>query len=128
MRHIFQRHMTDCFPTCIAMLADIPHDFAIWLTHPLRFKRQSYATNDLRGAEVLEALGFKLQRSGKKDFTKLKKPAILFLHYSGKYKNTRHVAVWDPEQKKVLDPCRDNKNITLREYKRYLEFAWVVTK
>lgn len=86
------------------MVAGISHSQAVKLVHPFRKKGESYETDDNHGLLVLRRLGFKVQkRTSLKDFTTLKQPAIVAFAIDSK---SGHVAVWDPEQQKILNPSR----------------------
>lgn len=123
MRRLFQRYRTDCFPTCIAMVADISHREAIQLVHPIRLKGWDYATSDRRGVQVLRFLGFKVRKRYIKDFTKLKQVAILQLtHESGE-----HVVVWDPLYKRVLEPARNSRYLPFSWYKKRINHVFIIT-
>lgn len=126
MQHLYQKFETDCFPTCIAMVSGISHKWALFLTHPLRRKGEPYTTTDPRGVEVLRLLGFRVRKRYVKNFTKLKQPAILSLHFPNE--KTGHVAVWDPEQKKVLEPYRSYHSVTNKQYQKALEYVWILSR
>jgi ABC-type bacteriocin/lantibiotic exporter with double-glycine peptidase domain len=123
LRRIYQRYQTDCFPTCIAMVAGISHRAAMQLVHPIRLKGWDYGTSDERGVRILRFLGFKVRKRYIKDFTKLKEVAILELtHEKG-----RHVVVWDPLQKRVLEPSRNDRYLPNSWYKKRLHYVFIIT-
>lgn len=124
MRHIFQHYNSDCFPTCIAMIADISHATAIQMVHPFRFKRQSYETGDDRATLVLRRLGFKVRKRYHIDFTKLNQIAIVCIRVGV---NHSHVVVWDPESKRVLDPSPHDRYTPISYYQDNFEWAMIVT-
>src|ERR1700679_1280394 len=104
MKHIYQRYESDCFPTCLAMVANISYTKAIRLIHPCRKKGSPYLTHHPVALKVLRKLGFKVRTRYVKNLTALKQIAIIFLDIDGK--DIWHVVVWDPKQKKVLDPYK----------------------
>jgi ABC-type bacteriocin/lantibiotic exporter with double-glycine peptidase domain len=127
MRHIFQRYQSDCVPTCIAIIADISYHEAMRLVHPFHIKRQGYSARaDIRGSKVLRSLGFRVRKRYIKDFTKLKDAAILsIIHRDGK-----HVVVWDPLRKRILDP---GPNLYREKhphswYKKRINYALIITR
>ena len=123
MRHIYQRYQTDCFPTCIAMVAGISHREAMRLVHPIRLKGWGYGTYDHVAVRVLRNLGLKVRKRYIKDFTKLKQVAILQItHDKGE-----HVAVWDPLKKKVLEPSRKGQGLSNSWYKERLNYVYLIT-
>lgn len=115
MQHIRQRFGTDCFPTCIAMIAGIPHEKAIKAVHPKRKKHSTYATNVFQGSKALDKL--KIPHDWKFNFARLfneknlklkdiKNPAIVCIKFPWQ-ERYQHVVVWDPIKKKVYDPGMD---------------------
>lgn len=70
-------------------------------------------------------MGFKVRKRYVKDFTKLKRPAILSLQFPNE--DGGHVAVWDAEQKKVLEPYRSYQ-LTNKQYQKNLEFVWILSR
>lgn len=106
MKHILQRYATDCYPACIAMVADISLTEAIRLVHPFRLKGSLYLTEDDRGVQVLRSLGFKVRKRLKLDMAQLNDRAIIAV--AGIDGDDGHVAVWDPIKKKILDPGRES--------------------
>ena len=125
MRHIFQRYASDCFPTCIAMIAGLSHAKALKLVHPIRYKGQSYETSDSRAVRVLRELGFKVRKRYIKDFTKLKQLAILALKVEGA--NFGHVVVWDPKSKRILNPTYKHNQHSYADYSKRLEYAFIIS-
>jgi hypothetical protein len=125
LRHIYQRCESDCFPTCLAMISGWSHRQAIEYVHPFRKKGQPYTTYDHQIVRSLRALGYKVRKRYVKDFTKLKNTAILSLQCPGE--KSGHVAVWDPIRRKVLEPHRDYRYYPISEYKKQLEFVWIIT-
>jgi ABC-type bacteriocin/lantibiotic exporter with double-glycine peptidase domain len=127
MRRIYQRYATDCFPTCVAMIADISWRQAMWLIHPFHLRGYSYNTYDHQAVRALRSLGFKVRkRYIGKDFTKLKQPTILIIdggHPSGDF----HVAVWDPIRKRVLEPSRRDRYLPLSFYKERLRYVYLIS-
>ena len=100
MKHVLQRYATDCYPACIAMVADISLTEAIRLVHPFRLKGSLYLTDDDRAVTVLRRLGFKVRKRYKLDLAQLNDRAIIAVSVG----DEGHVAVWDPIKKKILDP------------------------
>lgn len=125
MRHIYQRCDSDCFPTCLAMISGFSHRQAVEYVHPFRRKGQSYTTYDHQIVNSLRGLGYKVRKRYIKDFNKLRNTAILSLYVPDE--KAGHVAVWDPIKRKVLEPHRDYQNYSISEYKKYLEFVWIIT-
>lgn len=125
MRRINQRYRSDCFPTCIAMIAGISHSEAIKLVHPFRFKGTDYGTHDDRGMAALRRLGFKVRKRKNINFTTLNQVAIVCISFHD-LKNIKqyHVVVWDPIDKKILDPSPYDKNTPISFYKDNME--WVI--
>jgi ABC-type bacteriocin/lantibiotic exporter with double-glycine peptidase domain len=123
LRHLYQRYRSDCFPTCIAMVADISHREAMQLVHPFHMKGQDYGTYDKRGVHVLRQLGFKVRKRYLKNFTQLKDIAIISLtHEKGP-----HVAVWDPFQKRILEPSRVGCDLPYSWYKKRINHVFILT-
>lgn len=111
MRYIKQKFMTDCFPTCIAMVADIPHAKALKEVHPRRKKGSSYGTYYWLGMSVLKRLGFEIKIKHLPSYrnmklSSIKKLSILRLQWKRKGKQCNHVVIYDPLTKKILDPAR----------------------
>jgi len=105
------------------MVAGISHRAAMRLVHPIRLKGWDYATEDERGVRVLRYLGFRVRKRYIKDFTKLKNVAILELtHEKG-----RHVVVWDPFQKRVLEPSRGSQYLPNSWYKKRIHYVFILS-
>lgn len=124
LRQIRQHFATDCFPTCIAMVAGISWRQAIQLVHPIRIKGWGYGTHDYRAVQVLRLLGFKIRKRYIKDFTKLKDVAIL----AHTHERGEHVAVWDPVQQRVIDPSPRRKGQTNSWYKKRINHVLIITR
>jgi ABC-type bacteriocin/lantibiotic exporter with double-glycine peptidase domain len=104
MKSIKQKHKSDCFPTCIAMVSGISHRRALKLCHPRHKKRQPYYTSIPCAIGVLERLGFNIKTHKKPRFKKLadiKRLAIIEIRVG---EDDSHVVVWDPQTKKIHDP------------------------
>jgi ABC-type bacteriocin/lantibiotic exporter with double-glycine peptidase domain len=115
MRHIFQRCESDCFPTCIAMVAGITHSAAIELVHPRHQKGNDYATSLLEGAKALRRLGFVVwPRLNVHSFASIKNNAIISVHF--KCEEFGHVVVWDANKKRILDPYKGYRTIPKCRY------------
>lgn len=126
MKFIRQRCESDCFPTCIAMIANISHREAVELVHPLHYKGTGYSTYDERGVRVLRDLGFKVRKRYITSFNKLKQVAIISIQFAGE--SGGHVAIWDPERKKVLEPYRNYQKLTIADYKKNLRFVYLISR
>lgn len=123
MRHIYQRYASDCFPTCIAMVAGISHREAMRLVHPFHLKGWDYETYDHQAVRTLRLLGFKVRKRYLKNFTQLKDAAILAITHEG----GPHVAVWDPVSKQVLEPSRTDRYLPHSWYKERLDYVFIIT-
>jgi len=123
MKHVIQRYATDCYPACIAMVADISLTKAIRLVHPIRLKGSLYLTDDDRGVQVLRQLGFKVRKRLKLDLAKLNERAIIAVAVG----DEGHVAVWDPIKKKILDPDPMGRWIPLSWYQEHLEYVLILS-
>jgi hypothetical protein len=124
MRHIYQRYASDCFPTCIAIVANISHNFALKLLNPFHKKGSSYESQDDDAIRILRFLGFKVRKRFIKDFTTLTQPAILAISVDDE--NFGHVVVWDPETKQVLDPSRGDR-YGISHYKKRLRYVFILS-
>jgi hypothetical protein len=106
------------------MISGLSHRQAVELVHPFRSKGQEYTTYDERGVAVLRYLGYKVSKRYLKDFNRLKQIAVLSLHFPNE--TSGHVAIWDPERKKILEPYRGYQNLSISYYKKNLEFIWLI--
>lgn len=125
MREIYQRCHTDCFPTCVAMVANISHRQAIQLIHPFHVKGQDYLTFEGDAVRALRFLGFKVRKRYLKDFTQLKNSAIVIVN-GADYRGDGHTVVWDPESQRIIDPAR-NQNVSLSFYQERTTHLYIVT-
>ena len=122
MRPIYQRCTSDCFPTCVAMIAGISHRQAIKLIHPFHIKGTEYSTPDEDAIKTLRYLGFKVRKRYLKNFEELNSPAILVIEDN----DTAHVSVWDPESQTVFEPVR-GWNPPISYYKEKLQYIYIIT-
>lgn len=110
MQHIKQRFRTDCFPTCIAMIAGITHEKAIKIVHPRRKRGSRYGTNLITGCKALKKLKIRhnwfMPWGEKVKLKDIKNPAIICVKFP-EHTTYSHVVVWDPNNNKILDPGMD---------------------
>lgn len=128
MRHIYQRCESDCFPTCIAIVAGISHYEAVRRVHPFHKKGTEYATTDDKAIQVLRNLGFKVRKRYYTSFWDIEETAILIVRFQNENKDNYHVVVWDPVEKKILEPYRKYRTVPLYLYEKAFEYALLVTK
>ena len=126
MRRLYQRYATDCYPTCIGMVADLSYAQAIRLVHPFRFKGSAYSTDDNRGIQVLRNLGFRVRKRYLKNFTKLKQLAIVII-VDPEGKTEGHAVVWDPVNKEILDPDRKALWTPISFYQQHIDYVLILT-
>ncbi len=104
MRKLRQRYANDCFPTCVAMIKNIPHNKIIKIAYPNHKKGTKYKSFCLKDCHRL-LKKTKLSVTVKPPVKKLidiKTPAIISIVW--KTHNMGHAVVWDPVTKKVYDP------------------------
>lgn len=107
------------------MISGFSHRQAVEYVHPFHRKGQPYTTYDDQIPRIMRALGYKVRKRYVKDFTKLRNTAILSLHFVGE--TSGHVAVWDPIRREVLEPHRFYQYCSISEYKKNLQFVWIIT-
>lgn len=124
MRRLTQYYESDCFPTCIAMVAGITYRRAIELVHPNHIKGEDYSTEDWQARAVLESLGFRIiKRRGRlRNFSSIKRPAIIAIQL--KCEKEGHVLVWDPERQRLLEPYKGYRSIPHSLYLSSIEWIW----
>lgn len=128
MRRLLQRCMSDCYPTCIGMVADLPYAEAIRLVHPFRLKGSDYYTDDDQAIKALRKLGFRVRKRYLKNFSKLKDAAIIVVNFKPEDKNyDGHVVVWDPVSQEVFDPDPESKWVPAFIYEEYVEYVLILT-
>jgi len=125
MEYIKQRFRTDCFPTCIAMIAGITHEKAIKIVHPRRKKGSRYGTNLITGCNALKKLKIRhnwfMPWGEKVKLKNIKNPAIVCVKFPDSATLYTHVVVWDPVRNKVLDPGV-NKPYRRTEYEKNIKW------
>ena len=126
MRHIYQRCESDCFPTCVAIVTGISHREAIELVHPFHQKGREYSTTDPQALRALRNLGYKVRKRYYDSFWDIKEVAILVLHFEKEIEG--HVVVWDPYQKKILEPYRGYRTVPMYQYEKAFRYALLVSK
>jgi|ERR1700722_1356439 len=128
MRLLTQYYESDCFPTCVAMVAGIPYRRAIDLVHPNHIKGQDYSTDELRAREVLENLGFRVirRRNRLHSFSAITRPAIVAIKL--KCENDGHVLVWDPARQRLLEPYKKYRSLPHSLYLSSIEWVWELSR
>jgi hypothetical protein len=87
------------------MLANIPYERALVIAHPFRRPRQRTETTMERVLLVLTYLGLdpKLETVPRR-ISSIKKAALLVVNCHTKKEPYFHAVVWDPVNKRILDP------------------------
>lgn len=106
MRLVLQKHKNGCASACLAMIANISYAEAIKLLKPNRKKGQVVSSSIIDLCLVLKKMNFKFLINIEKSIKKIKNYSILVI--STKNKNY-HACVWDPKNKKILDPWKKCK-------------------
>jgi hypothetical protein len=128
MRRITQRCESDCFPTCLAMVAGISLRRAIEVIHPNHIKGQDYSTLDWQGRRALRHFGFRIikRRRRVRAFSSITRPAIIAIKL--KCEKDGHVLVWDPEKQKLLEPYKGYRSLPHSLYLSSIDWVWELTK
>lgn len=121
MRYLKQRYKSDCFPTCLAMVANISYKEALKIVHPNRKKWKSYGTNLIFKLKALKKLG--IDYNLKLHTQKLCNiPNLSIIRIQWKTGNKYyHVVVWDPINKKIYDPAH-KKSLPHSLYEKNMDF------
>jgi len=129
MRHIYQRFESDCYPTCIAMVAGLSHKKALDIVHPQHMRGRDYATSDERAILTLRNLGFNVRdkrTTSINSFSDIKNLAIVAVHF--KCEEFAHVVVWDPVKQKILDPYKGYRTLPKSLYLSSIEYVLELTR
>jgi hypothetical protein len=109
------------------MITDLSYKEVMAFLHPYHQKWNDYCTSEEDAMMMLRFYNYKVRKRYIKDFTTLTHPAILFLDFSTSNESIQHVAIWDPERKKVLEPHKKSQYMTTDTYKACLEYVWIIT-
>ena len=135
MRHLRQRYRSDCFPTCVAMIAGLSHEKALKAVHPKHKKGERYSTSIFQGAAALKRLKLRFKPSFAPMFddvklSDIKHVAIIKINWRSQErwrKNKKrfgHVVVWDPKTQMIYDPGYDRplpRSLYERNMRWYIE-------
>ena len=113
MRHVLQRELLGCGPACLAMVAEITYEQArdLLTNDRDRFKKKNWNKHTgARPEEMINALQkLKIKSFVTKDFKYLlcgsKCNAVIVSFEWPTHPDQRHYVVWDPKQRKFLDPA-----------------------
>jgi hypothetical protein len=105
VRKLRQRFYGDCFPTCVAMIKDIPHNEIIKIAYPNHKKGSKYKSFFLKDCKrLLNKIKLSVTvKAPVKKLTDIKTAAILSIVWKTGRKSG-HAVVWDPVSKKIYDP------------------------
>lgn len=121
MRTLRQRHKSDCFPTCLAMIMGISWKEAVKLTNPRRKKYEGYQTNVVNQMyPLLLELGFEPIR--KNSLYSLPDSAIVLLAPT---EGIFHTVIWDYEDQRIIDPQRPKDWRAVSFYQERVVSTWI---
>lgn len=115
IRRVKQRHAMSCGPACIAMVTGLSYDKVLDFMHPpgrrtKKGNKLNLATDSAKMLKSLRKLGFKAKASTRTSTKRLRHLTIINIRWAGKEDVSsegvfrRHWVVWDPWQKRFLDP------------------------
>ena len=105
MKRVHQKHWDGCFVACVAMLKNTTYDKATELVHQIKLDRHTPACLPPENVpDILKRCKVQFaQRSDRRRISSFKNPTLFLIRWSGA-PELLHAVVWDPSQRKILDP------------------------
>lgn len=122
IKHVAQADFNGCAVACVAMACGVTYEQARRAAFPRRkvFRDdRSLWLSDPQVVRAIERLGFRTSMA--RTFRRHRRPAIISFEWEPGSRSFAHSVVWDPAQRRLLEPAEPDRHMHPDEELRYLD-------